>query len=485
MATSKTSRYDAKGAPATNYDQSRPTAPRAVLPSVNPYNGQTLKSYHEMSAEDVDDAIARAHECVPSWRRVPFAERATLLRRAAALCRERVDELARLMTLEMGKRIAEGRKEVELCARIFEYYADRGEEFLRPQVLPSPLGDGTLFNEPLGVLFGIQPWNYPCYQVVRFAAPNLMAGNVILLKHSTSVQQCAEALDRLFRDANLPPGAYTNLVVTGGLANKVIDDDRVQAVSFTGSNATGARVAERAGRCVKKTVMELGGSDPFVVLDDANMKLTIDRAVVGKMTNMGQSCVAAKRFILLQSVSGEFVDGFRERLAALKMGDPLDESTGVAPLSSVEAAARLEDQVNRSVAGGAHVLLGGKRPSPDSAFFEPTILTNVRKGTPAYDEELFGPVASVMVVPDEETAIAVANDTKYGLGGSVYTRNLERGRRVANQIDAGMVYVNHPAWIYEDMPFGGIKQSGYGRETGPLGIQEFVNKKLLRGPLSA
>src|ERR1700682_4145330 len=298
----------------------------------------------------------------------------------AALCRERVEGLARVMTLEMGKRIAEGREEVKLCARIFEYYADCGEEFLRPQVIPSRQTDGTLVNEPLGVLFGIEPWNYPCYQVVRFAAPNLMAGNVVLLKHSTTVQQCAEAIDLLFRDANFPMGAYTNLVITPGLPNKVVDDDRVQGVSFTGSDTSGARVAERAGRYVKKTIMELGGSDPFVVLDDADMTLTIDRAVFGKMTNMGQSCVAAKRFILLQSVSDEFVDGFRERLAAPKKGEPLDEATGVAPLSSVEAAARLEDQVNRSVAGGARVILGGKRPSPGSAFFETTILTNFKYG---------------------------------------------------------------------------------------------------------
>jgi succinate-semialdehyde dehydrogenase / glutarate-semialdehyde dehydrogenase len=485
MATSTTSRSREHGVSAkASGDQPRATAPRATLASVNPYNGQTMKTYLEMSAEDVDNAIAKAHERFPAWRRVPFSQRASLLHRAASLCRERAENLAKLMTLEMGKRIAEGRKEVELCARIFEYYARRGEEFLRPQTLPSPLGDGTLVNEPLGVLFGIQPWNYPCYQVVRFAAPNLMAGNVVLLKHSTSVQQCAEAIDLLFRDAGFPTGAYTNLVLTAGLANKVVDDDRVQGVSFTGSDASGARVAERAGRYVKKTIMELGGSDPFVVLEDADMDLTIDRAVFGKMTNMGQSCVAAKRFILLQSMSDAFVERFRERLAALKMGDPLDEATGVAPLSSVEAAARLEDQVNRSVAGGARVILGGKRPSPDSAFFEPTILSNVKKGTPAYDEELFGPVAAVMAVPDEETAIAVANDTKYGLGGSVYTRDLERGRRVADRIDAGMVFVNHPAWIYEDMPFGGIKKSGYGRETGPLGIQEFVNKKLLRAPRS-
>ena len=483
MATSGTSRSGKRGDTAkTSGDQPGNTARRAVLSSVNPYDGQTLKTYPEMSAEAVDDSIAKAHERFPAWRRVPFAQRATLLRRAAELCRERRDDLAKLMTLEMGKRIAEGREEIELCARIFEYYANQGEEFLRPQILPSPLGDGTLLNEPLGVLFGIQPWNYPCYQVVRFAAPNLMAGNVVLMKHSSNVPQCAEALDLLFHDAGFPGGAYTNLAITPGLSNRVIDDDRVQGVSFTGSDASGARVADRAGRNVKKTIMELGGSDPFVVLEDADMNLTVDRGVFGKMTNMGQSCVAAKRFILLQSVSDEFVERFRDRLAALKMGDPLDESTGVAPLSSVEAAARLEDQVKRSVAAGARVILGGKRPSPDSAFFEPTILTNVKKGTPAYDEELFGPVAAVMVVPDENAAIAVANDTKYGLGGSVYSRDLEHGRQVADQIDAGMVFVNHPAWIYEDMPFGGIKKSGYGRETGPLGILEFVNRKVFRAP---
>lgn len=484
MATSKASRSGKRSDPATTRgDQPGNTAPHhALLSSVNPYTGQTLKTYPEMPVEDLDAAIAVAHDRFPRWRRLGFSERATFLRNAAALCRERREDLAKLMSLEMGKRIAEGREEVELCARIFEYYAARGEEFLRPQTLPSPLGDGTLLNEPLGVLFGIQPWNYPCYQVIRFAAPNLMGGNVVLMKHSSSVPQCAEALEVLFRDAEFPAGTYSNLMITAGSSYRVIDDDRVQGVSFTGSDASGARVADRAGRNVKKTIMELGGSDPFVVLDDADMNLTIDRGVFGKMTNMGQSCVAAKRFILLQSQSDEFVDRFRERLAALKMGDPLDESTGVAPLSSVNAAARLEDQVKRSVAGGAQVVLGGKRPDPKSAFFEPTILTNVKKGTPAYDEELFGPVASVMVVPDEAAAIAVANDTKYGLGGSVYSRDLEHGRRVADQIDAGMVYVNHPAWIYEDMPFGGIKKSGYGRETGPLGILEFMNRKVFRAP---
>ena len=453
---------------------------RAVLRSVNPYSGQTMNTIPEMTDAELDTAISTACERFKTWRYVTFSQRAVFLRRAAVLSRERVERLARLMSLEMGKLITEGRKEVEICARIFEYYADRGEQLMQPETLPSPLGEAKLVNEPLGVVYGIEPWNYPCYQIVRFAAAQLMAGNVVVMKHSSSVQMCAEALDKLFHDAGFGFGAYTNLAITVRTSDTVVDDDRVQGVSFTGSDASGARVAERAGRNVKKTILELGGSDPFVVLEDADMDLTVDRAVFGKMTNMGQSCVAAKRFILHQSIADEFVNRFRERLSNLKMGDPLDESTGVAPLSSVEAAAQLEDQVNRSVAGGTKVILGGKRPSPDSAFFEPTILTNVKKGTPAYDEELFGPVAAVMVVPDEEAAISVANDTKYGLGGSVYTRDIERGRRVAAQIEAGMVFINHPAWIYADMPFGGIKKSGYGRECGPIGIQEFVNKKLVR-----
>ena len=476
MATATTA-----GTPATpTRDQEKGAERRRFLRSVNPYTGELMKSYPEMQEDEVDRTIAKAHERFQSWRGISFSERAPLLRRAASLCRERKETLARFMALEMGKRISEGRKEVELCAKIFEYYAAHGEEFLKPQVIPSPEGDGTLLNEPLGVIFGIEPWNYPCYQIVRCAAPNLMAGNVVVMKHASSVQQCAEALNSLFQDAGFPEGAYMNLVISSRLANRVIDDDRVQGVSFTGSNAAGAQVAERAGRNVKKTILELGGSDPFVVLEDADMELTAARAVQAKMTNMGQSCVAGKRFILLKEISEEFIERFTAALRSLKMGDPLEESTGVAPLVSKEAAERLEEQVRESVAKGAQVILGGGRPHPDSAFFEPTILTNVQKGMPAYDEELFGPVASVIVVADDAAAIRVANDTKFGLGGSVYSRDVVHARVVADQIDAGMVYINHPAWIYEDMPFGGVKKSGYGRECGPIGIEEFVNKKLLR-----
>lgn len=457
-----------------------PAAQRGVLRSINPFNGQTLKTYPEMQVDEIDAAIARAHERYPSWRHLAFVERGALLREAARLCRERRDDLARTMALEMGKRIVEGREEVELCARIFEYYAENGERFLRPQVIPSPAGDGTLLNQPLGVILGIEPWNFPFYQVVRMAAPTLMAGNVVVLKHAAGVPQCAEAAAALFRDAGFPPGTYTDLPIGSRNVARVIDDDRVQGVSFTGSDEAGARVGERAGRNVKKTILELGGSDPFVVLEDCDMDLTVERAVFGRMENMGQSCVASKRFIPVESVSGTFVESFKEKLSALRMGDPLDPSTQVAPLSSTQAAARLEDQVKRSVAAGAKVLVGGRRPDPNGAFFEPTILTDVKRGMPAYDEELFGPVAAVIVVRDEAEAIEVANDTRYGLGGSVYTRDVERGRRVAAEIEAGMVFINHPAYIYEDMPFGGVKESGYGRECGELGMHEFVNRKLVR-----
>jgi succinate-semialdehyde dehydrogenase/glutarate-semialdehyde dehydrogenase len=461
-------------------DHGSETAQRAVLRSVNPYNGETTKTYTEMTNDEVDTAIAIAHDRFATWRRLPPAQRATLLRSAAKLCRERREDLARFMAIEMGKRIAEGHHEVELCARIFEYYADRGEQLLQPETIQSPAGDATLLSEPLGVIYGIQPWNYPFYQVIRFAAPNLIAGNVVLLKHASNVQQCAEAAEELFQDAGFPAGAYTNLVASSALAARIIDDDRVRGVSFTGSDAGGARVAERAGRNVKKTVLELGGSDPFIVLEDADFDSTVDWAVWGRMNNMGQSCIASKRFIVLEAISEQFIERFREKLAALKMGDPLDELTTVAPVCSAKAAKDLEDQISRSVAAGAEIVIGGKRPDADGAFIEPTILTNVKKGMPAYDEELFGPVAALIVVPDETTAIEVANDTKYGLGGSVYTRDVERGRRVAEQIDSGMVFINYPVYTFEDIPFGGTKKSGYGRETGALGIQEFLNKKVIR-----
>ncbi len=453
------------------------TEKKHELMSVNPFNGEVLATFPEMTPGEIKDAIGKAHEAYQLWKQHSYAERAQILKRAAGLFRERKQELARLMSVEMGKKLADGLGEVELCAEIFDYYAEEGERILAPQTLSTREGKGTLINQPVGVVYGIQPWNFPFYQPSRFTAPNLIAGNVVLTKHASNVPQCAKAFERLMFDAGVPAGAYTNLVVSSRGAGVVIDDDRVQGVSFTGSNAGGAKVGEQAGRNVKKTVMELGGVDPFIVLEDADMDVTIERFLEGKLSHTGQICIAAKRIILVESIAQEFLMRAKEAFAKLKPGDPMDASTGYGPLCTLKAAEQLEDQINRSVAGGAKILVGGKR---DQAFIEPTILTHIEKGTPAFEEEMFGPVACVFVVPDETAAIELANDSDFGLGGSVYTTDEERGRRVAEQIESGVAFVNHIAWTYASMPMGGVKKSGYGRELGELGIVEFVNQKLIR-----
>lgn len=453
-----------------------PVTPR-TLKSINPYNGELLKTFEEMTPQAVDDAIAAAHEAFKSWRATSFSHRAGVLRRVAGLMRERSDELAAIMTREMGKKIGDARPEIELCAEIFAYYAERGEELLAPRQYDTKEGKGTLIHQPVGVVYGIQPWNFPFYQPSRFAAPNLMAGNVVLTKHASNVPQCAEAFDNILRAAGVPAGVHTNLVISSRNAGRVIDDDRVQGVSFTGSNQGGARVAEQAGRNVKKTVMELGGVDPFIVLDDADLDLTVERFLFGKLHATGQICVAAKRIILHEAIAEEFLARVTKEFEALAPGDPMDETTGYGPLCNEKAAIELEGQIKRSLEAGAKLVTGGVR---DGAFLTPTILTEIKKGTPAYDEEMFGPVANVFIVPDEEAAIALANDSEFGLGGSVYTRDVARGCRVCERLETGVAFVNHIAWTYASMPMGGVKKSGYGRELGDLGIMEFVNQKLIR-----
>ncbi|SHE60353.1 succinate-semialdehyde dehydrogenase / glutarate-semialdehyde dehydrogenase [Microbulbifer donghaiensis] len=448
-----------------------------TLRSVNPYNNELLATYEEMSPEEIDAAIGKADEAFKVWKDKSFSERASVLRRAAELFRERKEELAQLMAMEMGKKLADGRGEIELCAEIYDFYADEGEKLLAPQKISTRDGEGTMINQPVGIIYGIQPWNFPFYQPSRCTAPNLIAGNVVITKHASNVPQCAKAFEQLMRDAGAPEGTYTNLVVSARGAGVVIDDDRVQGVSFTGSNAGGAKVAEQAGRNVKKTVMELGGVDPFIVLDDADMDVTVERFLEGKLSCSGQICIAAKRIILVESIADEFLTRVTKRFQELKAGDPLDESTGYGPLCTEKAAIEVEDQINRSVASGATVTVGGKR---DGAFIEPTILTNIGRGTPAFDEEIFGPVACVFIVKDEAEAIALANDSQFGLGGSVYTTDEARGVRVAEQIESGTAFVNHISWTYSSMPMGGVKKSGYGRELGHLGIMEFVNQKLIR-----
>lgn len=447
------------------------------LVSVNPFTGETLKTFEELTPEEITAAIGRAHDAFPAWRDRGFKERGAILKKVAQLFRERDKDLQHLMAVETGKQLEFGAWETNICAEIFDYYADEGENILAPKKLSTRDGEGTLVYQPLGVVYGIQPWNGPMYQPSRFTAPNLMAGNVVLIKHASNCPQIAEAFEQLLHDAGVPEGVFTNLLVSSGGASVIIDDPRVRGVSFTGSNAGGARVAEQAGRNVKKTVMELGGSDPFIVLEDADLEKTIEHFVATKLGNAGQVCIAPKRIILTEPIAQAFIDGVAEKFRALEPGDPLDESSGYGPLCSEDAAKKLEDQVQRSVDAGAKLIVGGKR---NGAFIEPTILTDIPAGCPAAEEELFGPVACMFVVPDEEAAVAMANDSEFGLGASVFTCDHERGQRVAERLEAGTAFVNNVSWTYASMPMGGVKNSGYGRELGELGIKEFVNEKLIR-----
>lgn len=448
--------------------------------SINPYNGELVKSFNEQTDQQFDTAITTAATCFETWRDVSFAGRAVIVAKAAALLRERAEEFARPMTLEMGKLFAESVGEVMLSADILDYYAKHAERFLAPEHLEPESGEAVIESSPLGVLFGVQPWNFPYYQLARFAAPNLMAGNVVMVKHSGTVPQCAIAFEQLWLDAGAPVGAYTNLLISHEQVLAVIDDPRIRGVALTGGVAAARGVAETAGKNVKKSTMELGGSDAFIVLEDADLDKTLTWAVWAKMNNMGQCCIAGKRFIVVEALADRFLAKFKAAMEALEPGDPMDKSTTLGPLSTEGALVNLVKQVDEAIAHGATLVLGGKRIDRPGAFMQPTILTNIQSDNPAYREEFFGPVALFFRVKDEDAAIALANDSDYGLGGSVFTRDIERGKRVASRIETGMVFVNHPTWTASDLPFGGIKNSGYGRELSSHGIQEFVNKKLVR-----
>jgi succinate-semialdehyde dehydrogenase/glutarate-semialdehyde dehydrogenase len=448
--------------------------------SINPYSGELDKRFEEHSDQQMETAIACAETCFHSWKNLGFPERAVIVARAAGIMRERADDFARLVTLEMGKLLAESVGEVTLSADILEYYAAHAERFLAPEPLDPDSGEAVIESSPLGVLFGVQPWNFPYYQLARFAAPNLMAGNVVMVKHSGTVPQCAIAFEQLWLEAGAPEGAYTNLLISHDQVLAVIDDPRIRGVALTGGVAAAKGVAERAGRNVKKSTMELGGSDAFIVLEDADLDKTLTWAVWAKMNNMGQCCIAAKRFIIVEELADQFLSKFKAAMEALIPGDPMDKGTTLGPLSTESALVQLLKQVDEAVAHGATLVLGGKRMNRPGSFMEPTILTDIRPGNPAYREEFFGPVALFFRVKDEEAAIALANDSDYGLGGSVFTRDIGRGKRVASRIETGMVFVNHPTWTAADLPFGGIKNSGYGRELSSHGIHEFVNKKLIR-----
>ena len=467
--------------PATEQPKTASDAGARPYATVNPYTGQTEREFPFLDAGEVDGVVERAHAAYLEWRRRPVGERAAVVGRAAELMRERTDELAALITREMGKRIQEAAGEVQLAASILEYYATNGPRFLEPKPIDvMGGGEAEVVSEPIGVLLAIEPWNYPLYQVVRVAGPNLTLGNTILLKHAENNPQCALALEQLFRDAGAPEGVYTNLFLRIADVEQVIAHRYVQGVTLTGSERAGASVAQLAGKHLKKSVLELGGSDPFIVLDAPDVGRTVKAATMARMANTGQACIAAKRIIVLDEVYDDVVAGLQQAFARFVPGDPADPATTLGPVSSERAAQDLAAQIQDAVDKGATVLAGGGRPDRDGAFVEATLLADVTPEMRAYREELFGPAAVVYRVADEQEAVALANDSDFGLSAAVYSGDVDRARAVADQLESGMVWINQPSGSSPELPFGGVKRSGYGRELSELGMVEFANRRLVR-----
>ncbi len=453
-----------------------------MIESVNPATGEVVDTHETPDEAAVEAAVADAWYAFEDWRDRPLRERETLLADAADVLRADRDRFARVMTAEMGKPVTQARSEVEKCAWVCEHYAEHANAYLAAVTHPSDPGtDVRTVHEPLGPVLAAMPWNFPLWQVFRFAAPALAAGNVALLKHAPSVPGCAAVAAEVFDRAGAPEGVFADLTVeterVPDLAADLLADDRVRAATLTGSGPAGASLASEAGENLKKTVLELGGSDPFVVLDDADLEAALDAGTTARTLNGGQSCIAAKRFLVHEAVYDEFRDGLCERFAALSVGDPTDPDTDVGPLAGPDHRDRLAEQVEATLAAGARAPVGGIPSDREGAFYPPTVLVDVPDGCPATDEELFGPVAALFRVADESEAIARANATDYGLGASVWTADRDRGRRVAEAVEAGCVYVNQLTKSDPRVPFGGVKRSGYGRELGGVGIREFVNRK--------
>ncbi|MEC3977519.1 NAD-dependent succinate-semialdehyde dehydrogenase [Amycolatopsis sp. H20-H5] len=447
----------------------------------DPATGELIEQIPNATDEQVLAAIELVHHGYSSWRRRPVTERAKIVWRAAELFAERADELAAIMTLEMGKRINEGRGEVGIVVDIFKYYAENGPALLADEPLPIKGGEAVITKGPLGALIGIMPWNFPCYQVARFVAPNLVLGNTILLKHASICPRSATAIEEILHEAGVPEDAYQNIFASSSQIPWMLADPRVQGVSLTGSEQAGISVAAEAGKNLKKSVLELGGSDPLIVLDTDDLDETVRITATARMRNCGQSCNAPKRMIVLAGLYDEFVDRLAARVTDYYVpGDPADPDTKLPPLASVAAADEVAAQVATAIRQGATLRAGGHRVEGPGAYLEATVLTDVTPEMDAYYEEIFGPVVLVFRAADEDEAIAIANDTPFGLGASVFGTDRARARRVAEQIDAGMVYVNSSGGSQADLPFGGIKRSGIGRELGPLGIEEFMNKKSIR-----
>jgi succinate-semialdehyde dehydrogenase/glutarate-semialdehyde dehydrogenase len=450
--------------------------------TTNPYTGEVLKTFPDATDAEVNQAIANAHTAFLSWKETTFAERAKVMQSAADILRREIEPYAAVLTTEMGKLFSEAKLEVALSADIFEYYAQNAEAQLAPEKLPvaNPAeGEAVLVHEPLGVLLAIEPWNFPYYQIARIIAPQLSAGNTMLLKHAANVPQSAAAFEKLMRDAGLPDGAFTNLYATRSQVELIINDPRVHGVALTGSEGAGAVVAAQAGKALKKSTMELGGADAFVVLADADLEKTTKWAVLGRHWNSGQCCVSSKRIIIVDEIYDQFVERYTAGVAALRAGNPFESDTTLAPLSSQGAADEIRDKVREAMALGATATEVGPKVPNRGAFVQPTILTDVAEDNPARYWEFFGPVSMLFRAKDEADAVRIANDSPFGLGGSVFTSNPKHGAEVARKISTGMVFVNHPTMVKADLPFGGIRRSGYGRELLGLGIKEFVNHKLI------
>jgi succinate-semialdehyde dehydrogenase/glutarate-semialdehyde dehydrogenase len=449
--------------------------------TINPYTEEVTATFPDHTDAELETILKLSHNAYrEDWRLRSYQGRQLVIATAAALLREQDQEFARLATLEMGKPLNEAIAEVALSADILDYYAENAECFLAPRDLTVTHGQARIETAPLGPIFCVEPWNFPYYQLARVAGPNLMAGNTLIVKHAPGVPQCALAFERLFLDAGAPLGVYLNAFLSNEQAASAIADKRVVGVALTGSERAGAAVAAEAGKALKKTTMELGGSDAFIVLADADLELAVDQALIGRMLNTGQVCNGAKRFILEQGIARDFLQRFTARLRQLVPGDPLDPATTLAPLCSERALLGLLDQINQAVAHGAHVQLGGKRLERRGFFLEPTLLIGITPDNPAYFQEFFGPVALIFTVPDEAAALALANDSPYGLGAVIMTKNLAKADRIALALETGMVTINAASDSSPQMPFGGVKNSGFGRELSDLGIAEFVNRKLVK-----
>ncbi len=448
-----------------------------AIQTINPATGNLIKSFAELSSEEINETINDVQNEFLSWREIQFSERSKLMFNAAKLLRENKNRYAGIMTLEMGKPISQAIAEAEKCAWVCEYYAENAKSILADEVIKTDASESYVQFDPLGIVLAVMPWNFPFWQVFRFAAPALMAGNVGILKHASNVPQTALIIEEIFREAGFPKNVFRTLLIGPKLVDEVIKNPKVKAATLTGSEYAGSKVAEMSGKMLKKTVMELGGSDPYIIFADADIDDAVNTAVTARLLNNGQSCIAAKRFIVVEDIADEFEKKFVEKMRAVKVGDPMEEETELGPLAREDLLIELNTQVEQSVKAGAEILTGGKRLDGEGYFYPATILSNVKKGMPAYEQEMFGPVAAIIKAKNEEEAIKIANDSEFGLGASLWTSDIEKAKYLSHNIESGSVFINGLVKSDPRLPFGGIKKSGYGRELSHYGIKEFVNIK--------